>query len=82
MAKGIARKLNRAVNRAYAAMNQHDGGKYGRGLSSEGYIGGYVQALADVQAALSGVQPSDPRGFWKEGETSLDKQHPAPGGDV
>ncbi len=73
MAKGIRRKLRRAQKRAYTAMHQHGGSLYARGLASEGYIGGYAQALADVQAMMDGVPPGDPRGFWTEEETHLDK---------
>ncbi len=66
------------MDRAYTAMSQHDGGKYARGLASEGYVGGYAQALEDVRAMLDGVPPGDPRGFWTDHETHLD--HPQQGG--
>lgn len=40
-------------------------GKYGRGLSSEGFAGGYLQALLDVEGALEHGYPSDHRGYWR-----------------
>lgn len=40
------------------------GDMYARGLSSEGYAGGYRQALDDVEAMLRHGGPSDPRGYW------------------
>lgn len=67
MAKGIKRKLYRARKRveheirAVASM----GGKYARGLSSEGYFGGYRDALNDVLLALNGVTPQR-HGWWME----------------
>lgn len=41
------------------------GGKYAHGLSSEGYAGGYADALADVLLALRGVKPST-RDYWED----------------
>lgn len=41
------------------------GGKYGAGLSNEGFAGGYLAALDDVQAALQHGHPSDHRGYWR-----------------
>lgn len=41
-------------------------GLYGRGLSSEGFAGGYLQALDDIDGALSHGSPSDHRGYWRE----------------
>ncbi|CAN7605000.1 hypothetical protein [Bosea sp. LjRoot237] len=35
------------------------------GLSSEGFAGGYLAALYDVEAALSHGFPSDHRGYWR-----------------
>ena len=39
------------------------GGHIAAGLSSEGYNGGYRQALYDVIQVLNGIQPNT-RGFW------------------
>ncbi|HVR57587.1 MAG TPA: hypothetical protein VMT72_12255 [Pseudolabrys sp.] len=46
--------------------NNRQGGMYARGLSSEGFAGGYLQALDDIDGALCHGQPSDHRGYWKE----------------
>lgn len=65
MPKGIKRQVNRAHEQvslqiaAYAAR----GDKYSRGLASEGYNGGYRDALSDVLLALNGVRPNR-NGWW------------------
>lgn len=41
------------------------GGKYGAGLSSEGYAGGYRDALYAVEAILRGIEPNDNRHYWR-----------------
>lgn len=35
------------------------------GLASEGFAGGYLEALNDVEAALRHGCPSDHRGYWR-----------------
>ena len=40
-------------------------GKYGKGLASEGYLGGYRDALDDVMLALNGVHPTT-RYLWDD----------------
>lgn len=40
-------------------------GMYARGLSSEGFAGGYMQALDDIDGALCHGTPSDHRGYWR-----------------
>lgn len=47
------------------------GGKYGAGLSGEGYAGGYLQAIDDLEAALTHGYPSDTRHYWKRARTAL-----------
>lgn len=42
------------------------GGKFARGLSSEGYAGGYRDALHDVEAILGGYMPTDSRRYWRK----------------
>jgi len=66
MAKGIKRKLQEAIRRADEEIRDHarQGGMYARGLSPEGYSGGYYDALCDVQLLLNGVQPQR-RGYWE-----------------
>ena len=64
MAKGITKQLETALNnvsREIADSAAHGG--YAAALSSEGYAGGYRQALYDVSAALRGVPPNHSR-FW------------------
>lgn len=39
-------------------------GHIARGLSREGYMGGYIQALDDVMAVITHGRPADPRGLW------------------
>jgi hypothetical protein len=73
MAKGIQRKIDRALRRIKTEMSCNDGGKYARGLASEGFAGGYQQALYDVEALLRGVPPGDQRGYWTDEETHLDR---------
>lgn len=38
---------------------------YSRGLSSEGWSGGYAAALRDVQLVLNGVKPQT-RDYWND----------------
>ena len=67
MAKGILRDLKRARRAAEQRIEARakEGGLYGSGLSSEGYDGGYLAALADVEAALRGHCASNSR-FWPD----------------
>lgn len=46
-----------------------DGGLYARGLSTEGFRGGYREALLDVDAMLTHGYPTDARNYWN-------KRHP------
>lgn len=52
----------RATTREMALQGR--GGKYAAGLSSEGYAGGFFQALSDVQLLLNDVEPNDDRHYW------------------
>ena len=64
MAKGIKKQLGIAlqnVNQTISESASH--GFYAEGLSSEGFAGGYRQALFDVIAALNGV-PSYRSDYW------------------
>lgn len=45
--------------------NRFSGEKFAIGLSNEGFAGGYLQALDDVEAALLHGHPSDHRGYWR-----------------
>lgn len=42
------------------------GSLYARGLSSEGFAGGYRMALDDVEAMLMHGHPNDRRGYWRK----------------
>ena len=63
MSRGIKRALRVAIDNVNAEIraNARDGGMYARGLSGEGYAGGFRDALYAVQAVLNGVEPSDSR---------------------
>jgi hypothetical protein len=41
------------------------GNRLAQALASEGYAGGYRDALDDVQLLMNGVEP-DRRGYWLE----------------
>lgn len=44
------------------------GGKFAPALSSEGYNGGYRDALSDVMLLLNNCDPCCRREFWKKSE--------------
>lgn len=55
---GIKRDLKAAIdaaNEEVAALSR--GGFYAGGLGSEGFMGGYREALSDVMLALNGCEP-------------------------
>jgi len=47
------------------------GGKYASGTASEGFMGGYLQALYDVALAANGVEPDR----WRQWRIAR-KEHP------
>ena len=57
-------KFAREAVRKEITANGESGDKYARGLANEGYAGGYLQALDDVDAAARHGYPNDPRGYW------------------
>ena len=60
MAKGIKRNLQKVykiVNSRISAFAKREG-IYAGGLASEGYLGGYRDALDDVIVALNGTIPN------------------------
>lgn len=74
MGRGVAKRtlgprtrIRRAAERVEARISQHNGSLYARGLSREGYLGGYAQALSDVQLVLDGIIPST-QGFWHDAD--------------
>lgn len=64
----------RAVRRRIGELGS--GSRIAAGLSSEGFDGGYIEALNDVEAMLRHGAPRDDRGYWRaalaeaEGEKS------------
>lgn len=63
----VLKRIETARQRVLAeiAVNAR-GGKYGAGLSMEGFAGGYLSALDDVEGALRHGHPTDPRGYWRD----------------
>jgi hypothetical protein len=65
------RQIRRRISTAHAAVvreiyDNASHGKYGAGLASEGYAGGYRDALDDVTMLLNGVEPQDHRGYFRK----------------
>jgi hypothetical protein len=82
MAKGIVRKLIRVRHRVDALISAYAGrSSIAAGLASEGYNGGYRDALDDVMLALNGVQPNRHH-WWDEaaGAESSTLKRPGNGG--
>ena len=64
MSRGIKRQMKIAYRNVSKEISHGErGGFYAAGLASEGYAGGYRQALSDVRLALDGVPPTDSR-YW------------------
>ena len=65
--KGIKRHVTTAIKAANREMAGHasSGGHFARGTASEGFAGGYCQALSDILLLLNGVMPNT-RGYWDE----------------
>ena len=64
MVKGIKRQIDIALSNVQKEITTNSKrGFFSAGLSTEGYAGGYMQALLDVIAALNGVPPSHSR-YW------------------
>lgn len=70
--RAVLKRLRLARDRVAAEITGHSAGKtgdelkYAGGLASEGYAGGYRQALDDVEAALLHGWPTDPRRYWTQ----------------
>ena len=64
------REIQKALNRVSAEITALTmGGFYSAGMASEGYAGGYRDALCDVLLALNRVKPNR-RDYWDEWKTS------------
>lgn len=62
----VLRRMNAVAEKVNAEIAANaKGGKYGGGLATEGFAGGYLEALRDVEAALRHGYPSDHRGYWR-----------------
>lgn len=68
---GPKTRIRAALERANGARRNlaAGGGLYDRGLSSEGYVAGYAQALRDALLVLDGGCPNT-RDYWRDDATS------------
>jgi len=65
MSHGIKKRLKNAMKNVNDEIAGNGRGLYGRGLSAEGYAGGYRDCLQDVALLLNGVEPPDRgRYYW------------------
>jgi hypothetical protein len=66
--RDFLKRLAEAERRASAHVSAlaQNGGRNASGLASEGYMGGYLQALHDVDAMLRHGYPTDPRRLWSQ----------------
>lgn len=74
MPKGIKRLLDKAYKNVsnQIKMDTDQSSLYSKGLSGEGYDGGYRDALQDVLLALNGVLPNR-NGWWEENKRKNDR---------
>ncbi len=64
MTKGIKKQLIKAGLKVGKEIEDNSReGSFASGLASEGYAGGYAQALEDVMLALNGVNPNTR--YWR-----------------
>ncbi len=68
MSKRVIRKAAKLVNAKIAAGTDQNS-LYSRGLSREGFLGGYSAALSDVLAVLDKVPPCRRPEFWEPVQT-------------
>ncbi len=66
MAKGIKRLLIKTIKNVEQEIRdiQNPNDLFSKGLANEGYLGGYLDALMDIQLALNGISPT--RNHWWE----------------
>lgn len=64
----VLKRIDAARKRVQAEIsgNASDGGKFARGLANEGFAGGYLAALDDVEAALRHGYPSARPNYWSD----------------
>lgn len=69
--RDLLRILPRVAEVCAAEISGHaEHGKIASALSGEGYAGGYIAALRDVEAALLHGYPSDQNGYWRRARPS------------
>ena len=59
--KTLIKKLQKNVS---AEIKGNSTGFYGAGIASEGYAGGYRDALSDVMLILNNIEPRNSR-YWR-----------------
>lgn len=66
--QGTKTRIRLALDRVQKSIriSAEEGGKWARGLSSEGYAGGYAQALMDVELVLNNVKPNARSEYWQD----------------
>lgn len=66
-AKIYNKLMRQAKDRVRAEISENASrSRIASGLAGEGYAGGYLQALYDIELLLGGVLPST-RGYWRDG---------------
>lgn len=70
------RRVRKKINEQLAA-ERVGMGHYGIGLQREGWVGGYLQALDDVSAAMNGFENNNSRfaGFWEKPAKAQGARH-------
>jgi hypothetical protein len=58
-------EVREVASKQIAGTSRDAAGYVGRGLASEGYVGGYIAAIDDIDAMLRHGHPSDRWGFWR-----------------
>jgi len=56
--------------------NHSSGGLFARGTAGEGFAGGYMAALDDIEAELSHGYPGDQRGYWRAARAAAKGSQP------
>lgn len=67
-AREVTKRMDRAIKKVMQAItgstDRND--KFSRGLSGEGYDGGYLAALSDVQLVMNGARPCVRPNYWED----------------
>lgn len=70
--RAVLKQIGSVTRLLLEEMSAHSArGRVASGLATEGYAGGYYQALLDVEAALRHGYPNDPRGYWARARREL-----------